>query len=173
MLSKISGNSGKLSVMLAVVTALLIAGGVFAFVVRREASPQESLLTQVRQDGSRYVDPSGFSFVVPDGYSTRVLQDGEARAIVVEREGSGFQVSVSPYDEPVAEFGVARIKKDLPDIEMSEVRELSVSGGKGISFESDGVREIWFAADGSLYQITASRSEAAHAERVAETFRAR
>lgn len=121
--------------------------------------------------GSRYTDPSGFSFEMPSGYTARAISDGLGKTITVEKQGSGFQIAVSPYDEPVAGFGEARIRKDLPDLVMKNVKDFSVAGGKGVSFDSDTGREIWFVSGETLYQISAPQSEAVNAQTAAATFK--
>lgn len=156
--------------MLAVIAALLIAGGAFAFVAVRSEPPRLPQPAIGLRADSRYVDPTGFSLEVPEGYSARVVQDEVSRAVVFERGGSGFQIAVSPYDEPADGFGAERVKRDLPDLDMRDVRGIEVAGGKGISFLSDSLYEAWFIVDGSLYQITAPPAEAANAERAVATF---
>lgn len=121
--------------------------------------------------GSRYEDPSGFSFERPDGYEIRSIADENGKTILVEKGGSGFQIVVTPYDEPASGFTVARIKKDLPDLVMKDAKEFELAGGRGVMFDSDPDREIWFVVIDTLYQVSAPQSEAANAERAVATFR--
>ena len=163
--------------MLAVVTALLIAAGVyFSFkgerIERIENVPQVLNFNSGRQaQGTRYEDPSGFSFELPQGYRARKVEEEAQATIIIEKgAGSGFQIVVSSYDEPSGEFGVARIKQDLPDLVMRDVKEISVANGKGVAFDSDSGHEIWFVAGGSLFQMTAPQNEIINAKNAIDTF---
>ncbi len=128
----------------------------------------------VQANISRYIDPSGFSFEKITGYEIRVLAEEIGKTLLFEKEGkaaTGFQMFVSYYDEPALGFTTARIKKDLPDLVMKDVKEFDIAGGRGVSFESGSDREIWFVGGESLYQITAPVAESANAQKVVDTFK--
>lgn len=121
----------------------------------------------------RYIDPSGFSFEKLAGYDIKTITDETGKTLLFEKggaTGSGFQIFISYYDEPALEFTAARIRKDLPDLVMKEVKEFEIAGGRGVMFDSDSGREIWFAVGESLYQVTAPLSEAEPAEHIVTTF---
>ncbi|MBI5133948.1 MAG: hypothetical protein HZA81_00980 [Candidatus Taylorbacteria bacterium] len=175
---------GNRHIALATAIALCIAFGIY--LASRGGDDSSAKLPAVGDVGtaaladgaakaaSTYSDPSGFSFEVPTGYEPRAVEDGSGKMVLVEKQGEpgrGFQVFVSYYDEPASGFTAARIKKDIPDIVMKGVKEISIAGGKGVSFDSDSGREIWFVAGESLYQISAAPSEASHAETAFETFK--
>lgn len=125
-------------------------------------------------DGSRYVDPSGFSFEKPSEYTIRTIADDGGKTLLFEKTGvlgTGFQMFISFYDEPVSEFTTARVKKDLPDIAMKNVREFEIAGGRGVMFDLDMDREMWFVVAESLYQLSVPMSEISSADRILTTFK--
>ena len=166
-----------------IVIAIAVVLGI-VFTVREDGGKESYVATEPSQFGietpnatikdSRYSDPSGFSFEIPKGYVARVSGDMTEKTFVFEKEGksgSGFQMLVTPYDEPASEFTVARIRRDLPDLVMKEVKEFEIPNGRGVMFDSDSGREIWFAAADGLYQITSPQTDAEAAEHVAATFK--
>src|SRR3989344_1148209 len=77
----------------------------------------------------------------------------------------GFQIMISPFDEPDANITPERIRADIPDLIINnpEVVNLGEGRGKGTTFldgkagKLETNRHIWFAANGSLYQITSEQ----------------
>lgn len=74
----------------------------------------------------------------------------------------GFQIYISEFDE-AGPITPERIKQDLPDMVINSPQQVSIGEVKDITaliflskHESLGdVREVWFAANGLLYQLTA------------------
>jgi hypothetical protein len=171
----------KIHIVLAVIIAAVIVAGLSAFSQGEKGGDTPSLGISfgskggAASGGGAFIDPSGFSFEMPDGYVARSLPDDAGKAIVVEKEGEtgkGFQIAVSYYDEPASGFTIARIRKDLPDLVMKNAKEISVAGGQGVSFDSDSGLEIWFVVAESLYQISASEGGRDAAQRAIDTFKA-
>lgn len=77
--------------------------------------------------------------------------------------GVGFQIIVSPFTEPDADITPERIKADIPDMVIKNPQEVNLGAGrgKGTTFldgdptKPDTNRQIWFAGNGYLFQITA------------------
>lgn len=102
----------------------------------------------------------GFSFQHPEDMKVGSVPSPEGtETIVVEKEKPfGFQIFISPYDEP--HLTVERIKTNIPGIIMEQPQEVTVDGEQGVAFFSrdDSIgktREVWFVHKGYLYQITA------------------
>ncbi len=163
------------------IIVFLVLGFVVGIVFLLSKGSQESISTisqnverlDVGATKNRYRDPSGFSFEKLSGYEIRTIADDMGKTLLFEKEGvtgSGFQIFISYYDEPALEFTAARIRKDLPDLVMKEVKEFEIADGRGVMFDSDSGREIWFVVGESLYQVTAPLSEAEPAEHVVTTF---
>lgn len=119
-----------------------------------------------------YADPSGFSFKVPDGYAVNAVTEPGAETVFVARAGTGqkIQMYITAYDEPVAQFGRARIKKDLPGLDLSRAKEFQIADGRGVSFDDSTGHEIWFAAGTQLYQVTAPAGQMDAAQEIVSTF---
>jgi hypothetical protein len=126
------------------------------------------------EGGARYASAAyGFSFVVPAGYTAHALgadANGTASVIVQSdsSSGSGLQVSISPFDENLAALTAARIKADLPDVQIAYAKNVQVAPGvTGLKFASnnpayDGAsEELWFVYKGNLYQLATYQKSAA------------
>ena len=88
---------------------------------------------------------------------------------------SGFQIVISSFDEEGA-LTEKRIKDDLPDLPMQNVRIASVAGVQSIAFRSHddtlgNLFEIWFAHRGDLYQITTYEQYTQTMLKILETWR--
>lgn len=118
-----------------------------------------------------YKDPSGFSFAIPGGYEATAAHESGAETITLVKGNDRIQLYVTPYDEPAVSFGIARIQKDLPSLDLARARELAVADGKGVEFDDDAGHEVWFAAAGQLYQITAPAVQADAARQIVSTFK--
>ena len=113
----------------------------------------------------------GFSFGYPEGFNVSDFDEGNGKVILVKKAASdnGFQIFISPFDEsgPITK---ERILKDIPDMIISNEKEILVGGEKALSFTSKDelglpageaggeTREIWFVRSENLYQISAFSS---------------
>lgn len=116
-------------------------------------------LTQTYTDDADHFElkyPSGLtanSFATPDGNGTVVL-------VADLKTGLGMQVLVTPYTGP-ENVTADLIKQQVPDITIVQPQQIAISssGTSGTAFVdgsgSDAHRQIWFAYNGNLYQITA------------------
>jgi len=123
---------------------------------------------------SRY----GFRFRLPEGWRVTELEDRGGEMILARQaEGGGaFQIFITPYDEPVESFSVARVQRDLPDLVMTAPTTFALSDGAGLTFVSEGPpfgesREIWFVRAGRLYQMSAYLSDEELLREVLQTWR--
>lgn len=157
---------------------LLIAGFVvyfFFFKIERSVvfettvnAPKagDTLTPQTNKDSKyTHTDPV-FSFEYPEGYAPSLIREETGDSIVVSRGGdslAGFQIFVTPFDEPNIELTPNRIQNDIPDIVMKSPETVSLpSGIKALSFvsrhESLGdTFEVWFVKDGYAYQFSSTR----------------
>ncbi|HCB35198.1 MAG TPA: hypothetical protein DEP25_01000 [Candidatus Taylorbacteria bacterium] len=116
-----------------------------------------------------YEDPDfGFSLNYPSALAlTQIPADpesGAAETIIFEQAGAGlgFQIAVSPFTEENADITPERIKVDIPDMVIFDPEDVNLGAlGKGTTFldgdakASGANRQIWFAGNGYLFQITA------------------
>lgn len=107
-------------------------------------------------------DLYGFSLSYPEGLKTSFFQDGNTAIMAISdgATGLGVQIAVTPFDEPNTTITAERVKKDIPDIVFKEPQEVTLgSMGKGIAWidgaGADAKRQVWFAARGHLFQLTA------------------
>lgn len=117
------------------------------------------------ENAQEYKDAKhSFSFLYPKGYTSSLTSDPDGNDIIVIEDSekkTGFQVTVSPFDETESNLTVERIHQDIPDLSIREPQEVLVgANGKGIAFLSDNgnydgnSREVWFVYKGFLYQIS-------------------
>ncbi len=106
----------------------------------------------------------GFSFQYPENYEVNPLVSADGRTILTAGQkgnlGFGFQVIITPFDEPASHITAARIAHDIPGMEVKDPTPFSIgTAAQGLSFQSTEdtgpTREIWFVAGGNLYQVTA------------------
>ncbi len=122
-------------------------------------------LTPSKEDSANnvFIDSQyGFSFQYPKDFTATKFREGEDgdTILIQKKDGkSGFQIFISPFDEP-GPLTKERILRDLPDlkIESAENRVLK-NGIPALIFFSEEpslgrTREIWFVKNGSLYQVT-------------------
>lgn len=132
----------------------------------------------VMNETKLYQHHSGFTFQYPATFSvTAFSDDGEGEVVLVQNTERtvGFQIFSLPFDEkgPLTQ---ERIQKDVPNISMTDVVPISISGNdSGITFISnDGAtpnREVWFIYKGYLYQILTPIGTQKLLERVLQTWR--
>ena len=104
---------------------------------------------------------------------TRQVIEPEPTASASSTAAGRIQIFITPYDEDPAAFGIARIRRDLPSAPLAHATEFSIAGGRGVSFDDAAGREIWFAAAGQLYQMTAPEALAAEAQSAVDSFQLR
>jgi len=144
---------------------ILTAFGVVWFLMNRSLVPAPATdTTKGAATGETYRDAAfGFFFQYPSGYriATTTFGDG-GELVTVEKDASiGFQIAVTPFDEP-GPLTAERIRLDLPDMVIDEPQTVQVGGDTGVSgvaFFGDNAdlgktREVWFSHAGYLYQIT-------------------
>lgn len=135
--------------------------------------------------GKTYASPNGeFSFNYPEGFVITELPINEAttsRQIIVEsgEPQRGFELDILAFDEP-GPLTSERIKQDLPDIEISQSRDISISSITALAFESTDpppaggigkTYEIWFVHDGNLYQAKTYRTFGKEMEEMMRTIK--
>ena len=111
-----------------------------------------------------------FSFEYPKDFTATKFQEGEdGNTILVQssalnqrsnqRSISGFQIFISPFDEP-GPLTKERVKQDLPDLIINNPEQRVLKNGAvALVFFSEEssigeTREIWFVHNGYLYQIS-------------------
>ena len=163
------------------IIALLIATAIAVIFLLPKLSPvndQEGRVSQdgvtggsivISNDGGKIYEDTdyGFSFFYPENFSVGAFSDEEGtKTILVQNaeEGVGVQIFISAFDEDIV-LNADRIKKELPDIAMSDVKNIVLGGlaskydVQAVSFKTgtagaDESREVWLVAKGNLYQIS-------------------
>lgn len=114
-----------------------------------------------------YTDPDyGFSFDYPDDLTIGKVPGEKGIAIIVQKTVSGlsttgFQVSITPFDEPDQVLTSDRIHRDIPDLTVGEPQEAVIGQNLHVLIfwgDDPGLgktREVWMVRGGNLYQITA------------------
>lgn len=119
------------------------------------------------ENSKEFSHPSGsFSFRYPDDMKAEILKENEdsLEVILVQnaKDGKGFQVMISPFDEDIGnKLTEERIKQDVPDLLIKDAQSILIGeNGFGLAFLSDNEdfsknsREVWFVFNGFLYQIS-------------------
>jgi hypothetical protein len=115
-----------------------------------------------------YSDPDYFfSFEYPGDLSFADLpgSNGGKEILVQKIEGgsksAGFQMTITPFDEPDQVLTKERIQKDAPEVVVNNPQEAIIGQNLHVLiFESidpglGKTREVWMVRSGNLYQITA------------------
>lgn len=109
-----------------------------------------------------------FSFRFPSDMTLSTLPNlvegvpaGEVILVQNSNAGRGFQITISPFDEPGNILTKERIQADVPDLKIIDPKPLLIGeSGQGLAFLSDNdqfggnSREVWFVFNGNLYQIS-------------------
>lgn len=107
-------------------------------------------------------DKYRFSLNYPEGLKIGFFQDGNTAIVAISEAvtGLGVQIAITPFDEPTTVITAERVKKDIPDMVIKDPQEVTLGSlGKGIAWvDGEGIhgkRQVWFAARGYLFQMTA------------------
>ena len=132
---------------------------------------------------TRFSDPRyGFSLDHPASWRHSNVQDDEYGGEVFLFEGpgagEGFQIFLSPFDEPLDVLTPERIREDVPAIAIENPQVVVVGQGGQfralIFFSNDEslgrTREVWFIHEGYLYQLTVPAGRDAEIARVMGTW---
>lgn len=105
----------------------------------------------------------GFEFQYPGNFNVGSFSERGGQTIVIQNadERAGFQIHITPLDEDI-DMSPERIRTDIPALEIRDPQpvQLGADASKGLAFLSDNEafggnsREVWFAFNGQLYQIS-------------------
>jgi hypothetical protein len=103
----------------------------------------------------------GFTFSLPEKFSTGTFPEGEGEMLMVKLTGEQnrqTQIYVTDFGEP-GPLTAQRISKDLPDMAVEQPVDILVNGEQAVAFVStsgagEKTREVWFVHAGHLYQIS-------------------
>ncbi len=101
----------------------------------------------------------GFSFEYPKDWNVSSFSEGEGETILVQSSETGVQIYISPFDEPETALTKERILKDIPEMVINNDQPIKFAGLSALRFDSvsqsgQNTREVWFAHNGFLYQIS-------------------
>jgi hypothetical protein len=126
-----------------------------------------------------YTHPDyGFTLKYPGGYTLGRFPEGEGEVVLIQgkNSGEGFQIFISPYDE-TEEFSKEVILKADPKMKIENEKTISLGteGLSALSFDSSGdtgaTHEVWFVADGNLYQCTSFKNFGGRMEDILQSVR--
>lgn len=154
-------NKGtKIALWFVVIIAVVIGG--FFFLKSKPSVVGENSPTKTDMTETVLLDETGynFTFEYPKSFASSSEDiEGGGKVITVEstEPKKGFQITTVPFDESEV-LTPERIKQDLPDLVMDNVKNIEVDGFSALSFNSNDENlgdtfEVWFNAGGSLYQI--------------------
>ena len=169
-----------------IITVIVVAILAIAAVILLKQSGTEQNIPDASEEKSSRQTPAGskiyedtdygFSFFYPENFSIGAFSDAEnTKTILVQNaeKTAGIQIFISAFDEDIA-LTAERIKKDVPDIAMSDVKNISIGQEQrsdlsvpalrsdlvtAVSFNSNNSsgqsREVWFVYKSNLYQMSA------------------
>lgn len=172
----------KIKIFIAITVIVLAGAAAFWFFVPRgiETEGQRdigvSISDQSADMSETYTNSKyGFSFSHPKELNISEFTEGKIDVILVKDEtGDGFQIYITPFDEqgPITK---ERILKDIPDMQISNDKEIFIDGESALSFKSKDTSletfEIWFVYNGYLYQISSFASFRNKLEEIIKTWR--
>ena len=176
----------KVAVVIIVIISLLLLGWWIFTSSQSETLPTpkaNNLANSENLDEMYNNSEFNFSFKKPYSYSIGEFGDNDAKTILIQpgqnkdsievrpqqNQGAGFQILITPFDELNAVITQERINKEIPNMKVESVKEISITGKdtqgnpvylKGLEFESDNPvfggssTEIWFVYSGNLYQLS-------------------
>lgn len=170
----------KTPLIITIIVSLALSGAFWYFyqsadnqdLTLNSNSQGQTLVTALTQT---YTDPAQhFSFNYPEGYTVReVPSDGTSRTPALSEvevlviEGSsltaGIQIIITP-DDTNTDITAEAISEAIPDMKVENPQSFPVGANSGLAFQSDNSafdgasREVWFASNGYLYQISAYAS---------------
>jgi hypothetical protein len=115
----------------------------------------------------------------PEGEGEIILLQGASTPSPEAGEGGGevgFQIFISPYNE-TEEFSKEVILKADPKMKIENDKTISLGSEEisALSFDSSGdtgaTHEVWFVADGNLYQCTSFKQYREQMERILQSLR--
>ena len=113
---------------------------------------------------SSYTHPLfGFTFSLPEKFSTGTFPEGEGEMLMVKLTGEQnrqTQIYVTDFSEQ-GPITAQRISKDLPDMAVEQPVDILVNGERAVAFVStsgagEKTREVWLVHAGHLYQISST-----------------
>lgn len=141
-----------------IIIGILIAGGVGWFLVRshKPPMPTPTPIPVPTQEIS-----SDFSLRTPEGY--KLFSPSENIFTIENSDGRGFQIFVSPFDEP-GPITAERIRQDEPDAVIDQPGQAKLDGAMSFVFyghdeDLGDTFEVWTVAGGKLYQIMGKKSD--------------
>ena len=172
-----------------IITVIVVAILAIAAVILLKQSGTEQNIPGASEEKSSRQTPAGrkiyedtdygFSFFYPENFSIGAFSDAEnTKTILVQNaeKTAGIQIYISSFGEDIT-LTPQRIKKDVPDIAMSDVQTVSIGQSSpersdlkagtprsdlvtAVSFKTgnagaDKSREVWFVYKSDLYQISA------------------
>lgn len=118
----------------------------------------------------------GFTFNYPNNYRIGSFAEGEGDVVLLQDANAktGLQITISPFDENINRLSEARIRQDLPDLDMQNVDQIMLGDLPAIFFTSSDSSfgnsvEVWFIKNGNLYQMSTYSYQLPLLEQVAKS----
>lgn len=123
----------------------------------------------------------GFSFNYPDGFVASEFPEDEGRISLIIQNAKteqAVQIYITTYDDPDFTVSAEQIKRDIPDLPVSNFADVVVGGkAKGVAFFSENeafggpTAEVWFADREKFFQATAYGKDAKLLEEIIKSWK--
>jgi hypothetical protein len=121
----------------------------------------------------------GFSFEYPVDWNATSFAENDGETVLVQKpdQAQGIQIYISMFDEPQTNLSRERILQDIPDIKITNDRQITIAGNINVlSFESENesdqkTQEVWFVHNSFLYQIAAMEGSGEVLDKIINTFK--
>jgi hypothetical protein len=152
------------SVIVGVFVLVVFVVVIYIFIKPKTDSPQtaQALAKQDSFDSAETLSKTysnetyGFSLPVPNDIKQTDLDDDNGETTLLQSPDYEMQIKISAFDEDIS-LNLARIKKDIPDMQLENPQEIKTDSTASVTFISgegnQKNREIWFVHGGYLYQI--------------------
>ncbi len=160
-----------------IIIGAVLWGGYY-FLSSPASNPQISKDQKVVVDPKipkNYTDPDlGFGFSYPGDYTSSVINDGDIKTILIQKDGKGMQLYVAPYDGAVVSSLL--IKREIKDVKVENLKDIeSPNGIKATTFYYNdsslgGVWNVWFSRDKKIFQLVAQADHEEAIKMFVETF---
>jgi hypothetical protein len=168
-----------------VVVICILSAGIFSYASRGNSAAALSM-TGVAQTLATSSVPSGylpyanrgfhFSLDYPNNLKVQEYQEQDGGFTVVFQDpttNEGFEVYAIPYDEP--QIDKARFKLDEPSGVVNDPTKVTIDGVQAIMFygnnpEIGDTREVWFAHNQVLYEVTTYKALASWLTPILQTW---
>lgn len=149
----------KLKTIIIGIVVVAVIGGIVFLAKGKRSEPSESSATATPEN------TADFSMRYPDNYKVyhSSASSDEQITTIENADGRGFQISVTPFDEP-GPITAERIRQDEPDAVINNPGAAKLDGELSFVFygkdpDLGDTFEVWTVHGGKLYQIMGIKAD--------------